>query len=149
MSKYKITSPAIDLIKEFEGYRRDAYMCPSGKWTIGYGSTIYEDGSAVRSGDRINNCKAEYLLITHIENEVLPVLDKIEGLNQNHVNALCSFIFNIGNGAFKNSTMYKLLINKDFLNAAAEFNKWNKSDGKPLLGLTNRRIAERKLFELK
>ena len=44
-----------DIIKEFEGFRSQAYKCSAGKWTIGYGSTLYEDGTPVKQGDTIWN----------------------------------------------------------------------------------------------
>ena len=48
-----------ELIKEFEGFRSQAYQCPAGQWTIGYGSTTYEDGTKVKEGDTINEADAE------------------------------------------------------------------------------------------
>jgi lysozyme len=147
MSKYKISYACTEIVKQFEGFRRDAYLCPAKKWTIGYGSTIYEDGSSIRAGDGITHEKAEYLLITHIQREVLPVLDKIEGLNQNQVDALASFIFNIGNSAFKKSTIYRLLKEGKFDEASEQFKRWNKSNQIILKGLVARREAEQKLFD--
>ena len=56
----KVSSHGIALIREFEGFfSKEAYKCPAGVWTIGYGSTHYEDGQAVKSGDVISQAYAE------------------------------------------------------------------------------------------
>ena len=48
-----ITPQARALIRKYEGCRLTAYLCPANKWTIGWGSTFYEDGSVVKKGDKI------------------------------------------------------------------------------------------------
>jgi lysozyme len=72
-------------------------------------------------------------------------------LTQNQYDALVSFVFNIGPTAFNRSQLKKYVIQKDFKRAALEFGKWNKmtTNGvkKVIPGLTNRRLAERALFE--
>ena len=72
-------------------------------------------------------------------------------LNQNQYDALTSFVFNVGPTAFRYSTLRKLINSKQFNKASDEFLKWNKMtiSGKKQVvpGLTNRRIAERFLFE--
>ena len=67
-------------------------------------------------------------------------------LTDNQFSALSSFVFNVGGDAFESSTMLKLLNQKDYKDAAAQFPKWNHAGGKPLPGLTQRRKAEQKLF---
>ena len=56
----------IDLIKKYEGFRSQAYKCPAGIWTVGYGSTVYADGSKVKKGDTISEQTAEALLIDYL-----------------------------------------------------------------------------------
>ena len=67
-------------------------------------------------------------------------------LNQNQYDALASFMFNVGIGAFRRSTMRKLLNKKDYRGAAGEFNKWIYGGGERLTGLVKRRLAEQQLF---
>ena len=67
-------------------------------------------------------------------------------LNQNQFDALVSFVFNVGGGNFKNSTLLKVLNKGDYSAAAGEFSKWVYCGGKKLPGLVRRRQAEAELF---
>jgi lysozyme len=57
----KASSKALELIKQFEGLRLKAYLCPGGVWTIGYGHT-----SGVKSGMVITKAQAEEYLLSDI-----------------------------------------------------------------------------------
>lgn len=132
----------INLIKQFEGCRLTAYKCPSGVYTIGYGHT-----KGVTKGQKISQERANSLLgqdIKEYENAVNRLVSA--PLNQNQFDALVSFCFNCGVGAFKTSTLRKKLNAKDYKGAANEFPRWNKGGGKVLKGLVKRRAAEQKLF---
>jgi GH24 family phage-related lysozyme (muramidase) len=67
-------------------------------------------------------------------------------MNENQLSAVISFVYNVGIGAYHDSTLLKLLNQGDVQDAADQFMKWNKAGGQPLKGLTNRRSAERDLF---
>lgn len=67
-------------------------------------------------------------------------------INQNQFDALVSLTYNIGSGAFKNSTLLKKLNKGDYQGAADQFLVWNKAGGKVMKGLVRRREAERALF---
>ncbi|WP_319422750.1 lysozyme [Pleurocapsa sp. FMAR1] len=67
-------------------------------------------------------------------------------LNQNQFDALVSFTFNVGVGAFSKSTLLKLLNYKDYQKAANEFSRWTRGGGRILPGLINRRKDEHELF---
>lgn len=142
----KTSDKGLILIKSFEGFRGRAYKCPAGVWTIGYGHT----GPEVKSGSVITEWQGGELLkkdVARFEKAIDNVV-KVP-LNQNQFDALVSFVFNIGEGAFGKSTLLKLLNAKDYTGAAAQFPRWNKGGGKVLPGLVNRRAAERKLFDSK
>lgn len=138
----KISQKGIDLIKQFEGCKLTAYKCPSGVWTIGYGHT-----KGVYEGQKITQKQAEKFL-----KEDLKAFEKgvnkcvLVSINQNQFDALVSFAFNCGTGAFSKSTLLEKLNQKDYTGAAREFLRWNKSNGVILNGLVRRRNAERKLF---
>ena len=133
---------ALDLIRQFEGLRLAAYKCPAGVPTIGYGTT-----RGVKMGMTVTKDEAEKLL----QADVTPFSDRINKLvkvklNQNQFDALVSFVYNVGSGAFADSTMLKL-INQSLLDDAAnQFIRWNKANGEVLTGLTRRRMTERDLF---
>ena len=135
-------NPAIPLIKEFEGCKLKAYKCPADVWTIGYGHT---DG--VKEGDEITQQKADLLLANDVDLFTAGVQRLVSSdINRNQLGALVSFAFNLGLGNLRHSTLLRLVNQGDFLNAANEFLKWNKANGKVLLGLTRRREAEKALF---
>ena len=68
-------------------------------------------------------------------------------LAQHQFDALVVLAYNIGLGAFRTSTLLRLLNKGELSAAASQFDRWNKAGGKTLAGLTRRRAAERKLFE--
>ena len=144
----KVSSKGLELIKEFEGFSNVAYLCSAKKATIGYGNTFWEDGTPVKIGDQISKERAETLLKHVVDNFSVAVeVDiKIE-VSQNQFDALVSLAYNIGLGAFKNSTLLRQLNRGNFVGASQEFLRWDKSNGKPLLGLTRRREREKLLFD--
>lgn len=140
---------AVDLIKKFEGYFSNAYLCPAGVPTIGYGSTMWSDGKKVVIGQKITLEGAEKLLMWELKNKE-SCLIKLH-LNQNQFDALMSFVYNVGCGNLMKSTLYKkALLNPNDPTIKDEFMKWNKARVKgiltPLKGLTRRRIAESNLY---
>lgn len=138
----KPSERGLALIRQFEGLRLSAYKCPAGVPTIGWGTT-----KGVKMGQTITKDEADRLLIEDAQRfaDHVKALVKIP-LNQNQVDALISFVYNIGPHAFAKSTMLKL-INQGLLeDAANQFVRWNKAGGEVLAGLTRRRMAERDLF---
>lgn len=132
----------IELIKEFEGFRNTAYLCPAHVWTIGYGSTY-----GVKRGMKISKEEAEELLKNDIKWAERAVLRNVRvEMTQGIFDALVSFVFNCGESAFRNSTLLKLLNSRKYAEAADQLLRWNKAGQKVLEGLTRRRMAERKLF---
>jgi len=140
---------AVDLIKKYEGFFTDAYLCPAGVPTIGYGSTMWSDGKKVVIGQKINLENAEKLLLWELRNKE-HCLNRLR-LNQNQFDALMSFVYNVGCGNLLKSTLYKkALLNPNDITIKDEFMKWNKARVKGVLtelkGLTKRRTEESKLY---
>ena len=140
----KPVEPAVnlDLIKEFEGCYLKAYLCPANVWTIGYGHT-----KTAKKGMVITHEEAERLL----EQDVAWVKAAVTGavkvpLTANQISALYSFVFNVGAGAFRSSTLLRKLNAGDYVGAQKQFRRWNKANGRVLRGLTRRRAAEAWLF---
>lgn len=67
-------------------------------------------------------------------------------INRNQFSALVSFVFNLGSGNFKNSTLLKVVNAENHLDVPNELIKWRNASGKPLLGLLRRRLAESVLY---
>ena len=132
-----------EVIKEAEGLRLEAYLCPAGVWTIGYGHT----GPDVWPGLVITEKWAEQLLEEDLKRFEAYVSGYVRvDLTQDQFDALVSFTYNVGAEAFKNSTLLRKLNAGDYEGASKEFTRWNKSKGKVLPGLVKRREKERKLF---
>lgn len=135
-----------ELIKKYEGCRLEAYKCPAGIWTIGYGHT----GQDVFEGKIITQQEVDKLFnkdILKFEKAVSRMVKTT--INQNQFDALVSFAYNLGIGALQNSTLLKKLNNNDFTGAANEFDRWVYGNNKTKLeGLVRRRKEEKELFLL-
>lgn len=133
----KTSQNGINLIKQFEGCRLDAYKCPAGVWTIGYGHT-----AGVKAGDKISAAQAEGYLRADLEKYEKKV-DKYNKYNwsQNEFDALVAFAYNVGSidQLTANGTRSRAVIAENML-------LYNKASGKVLAGLTRRREAEHTLF---
>ena len=146
----KISAMGLELIKEFEGFSANAYLCPAKIPTIGYGNTFYANGTKVKLGEQISKTDALELLEKVVNKDfadkIFPAI-KVP-VAQNQFDAMCSLAYNIGTGSFLKSTLLKKVNAGDFIGASEEFLKWNKSGGKELLGLTRRREREKDLFKM-
>lgn len=139
----KISDKGLKLIKDFEGLKLTSYLCPANVWTIGYGST----GPHVKEGMTITEQEAEDLLKEDVSKFEDCVNQAVEvDLTQEEFDALVSFSFNVGCGAFMGSTLLRLLNAGNKQAAAQQFPRWNKAGGKVLAGLTRRREAEKALY---
>lgn len=132
----------IDLIKRFEGLQTEAYRCPAGILTIGYGHT-----HGVKMGDKCSPSQAEaWLRQDCLVAEMTIRMHVKKTLNQNQFDALVSFIFNLGAGDFIGSTLLIKLNDGDYAGAASEFGRWVNVCGRKFSGLVKRRAAEKALF---
>lgn len=132
----------IELLKQFEGLRLNAYRDSAGVLTIGYGST-----TDVEPGDSITPEGAERLLREDLKNAERAVEQLVTvPLNANQHAALVSFVFNLGFGNLASSTLLKRLNAGDYQGAQQEFGRWIYANGKVMAGLERRRNAEAQLF---
>lgn len=136
----------IDLVKAFEGLKLHAYKCPAGIWTIGYGTT-----AGVKEGDVIDQKTAEEYLLRDLKKSGEYVIKFVKvNISQSMLDALTSFVYNIGAGNFLGSTLLKQLNKGNPRSAAGEFKRWNKirTFGGYVVspGLERRRKAEAELF---
>ncbi len=139
----EVSEKGVALIAKYEGCRLEAYKCPAGVWTIGYGHT-----AGVKQGDKLPSQEAAKTLLKRdlkkysgyvndcIKKEIL-----IFKPNQNQFDALTSFCYNCGNG-----TLQKLIKDRDAATIADKMLLYNKGGGKALAGLARRREEERALF---
>jgi lysozyme len=133
------------LVRRFEGLRLDAYRCPAGVLTIGYGST----GPHVKTGMVITPGEAERLLdkdLARFETGVTAMIGSVP-TSEDEFSAMTSLAFNIGLGRFATSTLLKRHKLGNKIRAANAFLMWNKAGGQILKGLMRRREAEKALYE--
>jgi lysozyme len=137
-----IGQSGLSLIKQYEGLKLKAYLCPAGVPTIGYGHT-----KTAYLGQVINEAQADSLLRSDLKwaesavNRYVKVL-----ITQNQFDALVSFVFNVGERAFRGSTLLKRLNSMKFDEVPAQLMRWNKAGGRVLSGLARRRQSEAELF---
>ena len=139
----QVSSEGQALIQHFEGCKLEAYLCPAGVWTIGYGHTF-----GVKEGDVIDQEAAEALLIEDLEEFEGYVAALCErSLEQCQFDALVSWVFNLGPGNLKSSTLLRRLNAGDLGAVPDEIRRWNKAGGRVLSGLVKRREAEALMFQ--
>lgn len=145
----KASERCIGLIEASEGFSAKPYKCPAGVWTIGLGSTRYEDGTPVKPTDpAITLARARQLVAATLAGEYEPAVQRYVTvpLTQGQYDALVDFAYNAGAQNLRTSTLLKKLNAGDYSGASAEFSKWVNGGGKKLPGLVKRREAERQLF---
>jgi lysozyme len=138
----RVSPQGVERLIKAEDFRKEAYPDSGGVWTIGYGST-----GGVRPGDTITEPEARQRMMAHlarVEDNLARVV--AVPLDQDQFDALASLIYNIGVTAFNESTLLRKLNAGKIANATAQFARWNKINGKPSAGLSERRAVEALLF---
>ena len=130
----------LEIIKKYEGFSSQAYKCPAGVWTVGWGHT----GRDVYEGVTITEKEASLLLekeVRKLEEEVLFYLDNKPTTNE--LDALTSLCYNVGLGAFKKSRLLKRInLKENGELISKEWIEFNKVNGKVVKGLLRRRAEE-------
>ena len=148
---------AISMIKRWEEFSPNAYPDPAnpkhGPVTIGYGTTRYSDGSSPKIGDKIDAATATKLLIDHVNEVIIPKLEKIPIWNimDNYQrSSLISFAYNLGANLYGSSnfkSLNKALDDSEWYNSvpkAMQLYVW--AGGKKMNGLVKRRLEEAALW---
>jgi lysozyme len=141
------TALACGLARQFEGCILTPYQDVVGVWTIGWGET-YIDGAPVSADTPpISQETADALLASTMARCVQQVDSVVTcPLNPNQTAALADFVYNLGLGAFRSSTLLKLLNQGEITGIAYQFARWDMAGGQVLPGLHKRRLAEAALF---
>ena len=139
----KISNEGLALIKKFEGCELEAYKCAAGVWTIGYGHI-----KDVFEGQTITQSEAESMLLHEMEEYENYINDLVTvPLTQNQFDALVSWVFNLGAGNLRASTLLKVVNQSNYDEVPTQIKRWNKAGGKVLEGLIRRREAEALLWQ--
>jgi lysozyme len=150
ISKAATLTNALNFIKKAEGglYLK-AYQDSGAVWTIGWGSTYdFDKQRKVQQGDIITEAQAQKWLDMETSQNAMDIKALVKvPLTNNQLNALISFVYNVGINGFKASSMLRLLNSgADKNTVAAQFDRWVYDNGVKVKGLINRRNAEKKLF---
>jgi GH24 family phage-related lysozyme (muramidase) len=145
--RQKLSDAGARLIAEFEGFRSELYNDPADHCTIGYGHLVHRgpiDGSESAEFKKgITRKRALELLQKDAGAAAGAVNDGVKvPLSQQQFDALVSFVFNVGSGAFAESTLLRLLNEGRYDAVPEQLDRWVKADGKTLEGLVRRRKAE-------
>jgi lysozyme len=148
-----ISENGLDFIMEQEGCVLHTYLDSAGIPTIGYGSTMYKDGTKPKIGEVISQQEAEDLLKWEVANKTASISNFVSNvpLNQNQYDALTSFTYNAGIGALHSSTLLKRVkANPSDPTIRDAFLMWDKIhvDGVLVVsqGLLSRRKKEADLY---
>jgi lysozyme len=138
-----LSDKGAEALMRFEGCRTAAYQDVGGAWTIGYGHTGPEvvKGLVWTQADCQKHFRAD---VARFESGVAKATTPI--ISQQQFDALVSLAFNIGLGAYRESTLLKKLNAGDHVGAACQFVRWNKVGGQYNEGLALRRAAEMYMF---
>lgn len=137
-------SVAADIARRFEGKSLTPYICPAGVWTIGYGATRDLNGRRVTaSTPPITDQEAEELLARDLA-EAARAVDRLIAvpLSPDEKAALTDFVFNLGAGSLKASTLRRWLNDGEYDEVPAQLMRWVFAGGRKLVGLVRRRSAE-------
>lgn len=147
-----IPENAIRLCKKWEGFHRRKndglaypYLCPAGYWTIGYGSTRLLDGKPVtRDTPPIDESTARLMLEKELTKCVASAITYSPILlgYPEKLGAIASFIYNLGPGRYKASTLRSRINELKWPEARTEIQRWVYGGGIKLPGLIKRRYEE-------
>lgn len=149
-----ISDDCVNFVAYWEGFPNDGkpYNDPVGHCTIGFGHLIHLGKCTPFDHEQwgqLSEKEAKQLLRKDLEIFARGVKEKTTlwpKLEQHERDALISFAFNVGLGAYGSSTLLKKLNAGDKRGAANEFPRWVYASGQKLPGLVRRRDAERKMF---
>jgi GH24 family phage-related lysozyme (muramidase) len=141
-----VSQACVDLVRGFEGFRSKPYRDAVGVWTIGYGHT---SGVGPKSRPLAEH-EAAALLEQDLDERYFPAVKRLPtfpAMAQHHVDALTSFVYNLGPGSIGTDTgIGRALRAERWSSAADEMLEWDRAGGRRLEGLTRRRNMERALF---
>ena len=149
--KRNLSQAGVRFITQFEGFRSELHNDPAGHCSIGFGHLVHlgnidgREPAEFKKG--ITRRRAHELLRDDAGAAVRAVNEDVEvPLSQQQFDALVSFVFNLGTGAFRESTLLRLLNKGDYEAVPKQLDRFVKGGGKTLPGLVRRRKAEGELF---
>ncbi len=153
----QMSENGLELLQQWEGFKLQVYKDSAGLPTIGVGHLITKselssgkiviDGVPVKYAGGLTDQQALDLLAQDVKPAEKAVNNGVKvPLNQNQFDALVSFTFNVGVGAFQSSTLLKVLNQQQYDEVPAQLRRWTRAGGQVVQGLVNRRQNEINLW---
>lgn len=147
------SKPFLDGVEYYEGFYPRRYLDPVGKWTIGIGHLIVP-GDRYTDKTGLTHDQAVEQLLQDLEQARTGIMRNypgFTGLTQSQQEALVSWVFNLGIGRFRESTMFKRLKAQQYDAVPSEMARWvygtlDNGDRVKLPGLVKRRRWEGNVF---
>jgi len=146
VDKPQVIAESCNIIKRFEQFSPKPYRCPGGALTVGYGFDI----KRVKRR-RMSEKEASKHLTRLVSDTEAFVRSKVHNkITKNQMVALISFVYNVGEPSFEQSTMLKYINHNKINKASKEFNRWvyvgSSKHHKTLKNLVARRRIEKSIF---
>lgn len=153
----QMSSHGLELLEQWEGFKTTVYKDSAGLPTIGVGHLLTKSelssGKITINGVPVSyeNGLTEQQVTDLLAQDVKPAAAAVNGnvkvdLDQNQFDALVSFTFNVGVGAFNGSTLLKVLNQGQYDQVPTQLLRWTRAGGQVVQGLVNRRNNEIKLW---
>ena len=133
-----MTPAGLELLKSFEGFDANPYRDTGGILTVGFGTVfpLTRDEAGLLLESRVNNFEEDIRVLVQ------------QPISENRFDALTSFAYNVGIGAFRNSTLLAKLNEGDLEAVPGQMRLWvHDHSGRVQQGLVKRRAAEAALWE--
>jgi lysozyme len=145
---------ALSIAKPFEGFEPNPYPDPgtgAEPWAIGFGSTFdASDKPVTCQTPAISYSDACDLAMRDMYRAFQVIAGEIAApMTVHEIAAVMDFVYNVGAGNFKNSTLLRMINGKKYALAAEQFERWDEAGGKVMAGLLRRRLAEEQIFSTK
>ena len=148
-----VSDKGLALTKTSEGFVATLYHDVAGYCTIAYGHLVDRGPCTERNsaefGGGVTEPRGSQLLVQDMAGAQLAVMNAIpewRNLTDGQFGALCDFVYNVGGGAFRSSTLLKRILEGKHAEVPAQLRRWILADGKPWPGLITRREAEIQLY---
>ena len=148
----QISAAGAQFVAHFESFKPQLYNDSGGHCTIGIGTLVHRgpcDGTEPAEFKRgITRARAVELFTAHLEDAAATVRRLVKvPLTQTQFDALISFTYNVGGGAFGKSTLLRKLNQGDYVSVPSELARFVYSGGRIQPGLVRRRRSEGRLFK--
>lgn len=134
---------AVPMVAKWEGFSPTPYLCPAKKWTIGYGQLCRPDTPSCTEPQARAWLEAGLLSRFQAACAITPELLSASPRRQA---ALMSWLYNLGVGNWKASSLRRSVAEGDWTEAARQTRRWAFAGGKKLRGLELRRAEEAALI---